>query len=371
MTNPRILILSTAYFPLVGGSELAIRHVTDQLTGYDFDLVTGRYRPQDLPREQVGRVRVFRAGGRWARWPALVPKALLPLAIAVTSLRLMRTHQYALIHAYQASQAAGAAWLLKLFHPRIPLIITLQEGESLEGQTWLLRFFRSLIMRSADRVIAISASLAQYARRMVHVPVEVIPNGVDVQRFSPAAAHAPGHTIISVSRLVPKNGIAQLIAALPQVLRQVPDTRLVLIGDGPERARLQQMARKLGVAHAVMFVGTVLHDELPQWLHRADVFVRPSLSEGLGSAFLEAMAAGVVIVGSLRGGIADFLTDGQTGLVCDPESPESIAAAIVRGLTDTALAGHIRNAAEELVRTRFTWSIVAARIDEVYRHVIT
>jgi glycosyltransferase involved in cell wall biosynthesis len=127
--KPRILILSTAYLPLIGGSELAIHHIAERLPEYDFDLVTGRYDSSAPLMEQVGRIRVFRAGGRWARVSFFVPKLLLPIAIAISALRLMRTHHYVAVHAYQVSQAAGAAMLIQLFRPHTPLIVTIQVEE--------------------------------------------------------------------------------------------------------------------------------------------------------------------------------------------------------------------------------------------------
>src|SRR4051812_29980408 len=111
--KPRILILSTTYLPLIGGSELAIRHITDRLERYDFDMVTSRHSADVAATEEVGRIRVFRAGGRLSRLTVLLPKNLMPLAIAITAWRLARTHRYVAVHAYQASQAAGAAWLIK------------------------------------------------------------------------------------------------------------------------------------------------------------------------------------------------------------------------------------------------------------------
>lgn len=367
-SRPRILILSTAYLPLIGGSELAIRHITDRLRGYDFDMVTGRYTSSMPVMEQIGRVRVFRAGGRLSRLALLLPKNLMPVAMAFTAARLMRSHRYILVHAYQASQAGGAAWLLKLLHPRTPVVLTLQEGKDLDRQPPLVRFFRSLIFRAADRITAISTYLADYAHRHSRAPVDLVPNGVDVSAF---AHNTPTSepTIISVSRLVKKNGVENLIRAMPHVLASVPAARLVLVGDGPLRASLAALAADLRVSGTVEFAGTVPHDRLPDAFSRAMVFVRPSLSEGLGSAFLEAMAAGVAVVGPSLGGIKDFLTHEQTGLVCDPYDPADISRQIVRGLTDTALRSRLTANARALVRERYDWDAVARKMDAVYKEV--
>lgn len=368
--RPHILILSTSYLPLTGGSELAIANITERLTGYDFDLVTGRLSAA-LPRqERIGRVQVFRAGGRFSRLTLLLPKGLLSLAMAVTAWRLARTHHYVLVHAYQASQAGGAGWLLKFLMPHTPLVVTLQEGKDMQHQSWLVKFFRELVLRRADRITAISTHLAQYAKRYSHRVIAVIPNGVDIASFTPPHHGLREHAIISVSRLVHKNGIENLIRAMPEVLAAVADARLVLVGDGKLRPHLERITSQLGLTTAVQFVGGVPHGQLPDYLWRARVFARLSLSEGLGSAFLEAMAAGCVVVGSRVGGIADFLTDGQTGLVCDPHYTNSIAAALVRALADDSVRDRVVPAAQAMVARRFSWDGVAVAVDTVYRQEI-
>jgi glycosyltransferase involved in cell wall biosynthesis len=363
----RILILSTSYLPLIGGSELAIRHITDRLLDFNFDLITGRYQDGAPLSETIGRVRVFRAGGRWARWSVLLPKALLPLAIAITALRLMRSHRYAGIHVYQASQAGAAGLLVKLFHPRTPLILTLQEGKDLTAQSLLTRWVRYCILRSANHITAISSYLAQYARQHSAVPVSLIPNGVDVAVLAPKEARQSAHTIISVSRLVEKNGVEQLIRAMPQIQNKFSDAKLVLVGDGPLRHALEELSTALGVS--VEFVGSVPHEDLPRHLQAADVFARPSRSEGLGNAFLEAMAAEVPVVGSAVGGITDFLRHEDTGLICEPENPHDIAHQIIRLFDEPQLRAQIIARAATLAREKYDWNGIARQMGQLYAKV--
>jgi glycosyltransferase involved in cell wall biosynthesis len=366
--KPRILILSTAYLPLIGGSELAIHHLAQRMTEFDFDLVTTRHDDSSLVMEQVGHVRVFRAGGRFSRFALGVPKVLAPVAMAVTAYRLARTHRYQVLHAYQASQAGGAAWLIKLLCPRLPLVVTLQEGKDLDKQSAPTRLLRALILRHADRITAISAHLAAYARRFSSAPVDIIANGVDV------AAHASGlsergNTLVTVSRLVEKNNIAVLLRAFAEVRRGVSDASLTVVGDGPLRGELEALSADLGVAHAVRWVGTAPHDELAPHLHCASVFVRPSLTEGLGSAFLEAMAAGCAVVASPVGGIPDIVRHGETGLLCDPRDPAAIARSVVMLLSDDALRARITAKASAMVRERYPWDSIARQMAGVYNEL--
>ena len=290
-------------------------------------MVTGRLDGVDVPTERMGRLTVIRAGGRWSRLALFLPKALLPIAMAVTALRLMRRHDYRLVHAYQASQAAGAAWLIKLVRPSVPLILTLQEGKELSQQNVLVRVARALLIRRADVVTAISQHLAAYARRYTSAPIYCIPNGVDVEQMQSVTAVRRAHDILTISRLVEKNNVANLIRAMVHVRVTFPDARLVIVGDGPLRSSLAMLVAECRVADAVEFRGSVAHQDVALFLASAGVFARPSLSEGLGTVFLEAMAARVPVVASAVGGIPDIVHDGETGLWCDPRDPKSIADA--------------------------------------------
>ena len=201
--RPRILILSTAYLPLIGGSELAVKHLTDRLTEYDFDLVTWQFSRAVPMHETIGRVAVYRVGGL---------KLFLPFAILRTAWRLMHLHGYVLVHAYQASYAGIAGMLLRMWFRKVPFILTLQEGKNLARQSWFVRFPRTLIIRTADRVTAISTFLADYAKGSGAKKVDIIPNGVDIGE-NIHVAHNPDPTVITISRLVPKNNVQAIIRA--------------------------------------------------------------------------------------------------------------------------------------------------------------
>src|SRR3989338_7527462 len=181
----RVLILTTAYLPQVGGSELAIKNITDRLPGINFDLITSRP-SKNLPEyEKIGNVDVYRIGNLFSLSSFLLPKNFLPIAVFFKACQLMRKHgQYNIIHAYQASQAAGGGWLLKWKYPNIPFLITVQEGKELNKQSLLTKFFRYLVFKKADEATAISNYLAQYVKsKNFKIPINVIPNGVDLNLF--------------------------------------------------------------------------------------------------------------------------------------------------------------------------------------------
>lgn len=364
--QPRILLLTTAYLPLVGGSERAIYEITRRLPEFIFDIVTARYSSDVLRMEQSGNVRVFRVGGSLSRATFGLPKLLLPFVLAKKARELMREHTYRIVHAYQASQAAGAGWLLKGSFPHVPFVITLQEGKDLSRQSVFTKFARKVIFRRADAATAISSYLKEYAERLRSgIPVVIIPNGASIEVFQSAedmrvklGIRPDEKVIVSVSRLVEKNGIANLIYAFQKVRKNIP-AKLVLIGDGPLREELEALSRTVGIQDDVLFLGTVAHDHVSLYLRVADVFIRASLSEGLGIAFLEAMAAGVPIIGSPVGGIPDFLHDEQTGLFCNPNDPGDIARSIERILDDEALRQRLIRNGRDMVARRYSWDTIA------------
>jgi glycosyltransferase involved in cell wall biosynthesis len=138
--------------------------------------------------------------------------------------------------------------------------------------------------------------------------------------------------------------------------------RLQIIGTGPLESELKHHAEMLNVASRIDFAGEVSHSEIPMYLSEADIFVRPSLSEGMGNSFIEAMAAGLPVIATPVGGIPDFLADGETGVFCKPGDPQSLAAAVERLRGDAALRGKLTTNALHMVRERYDWDLIAEKL---------
>ena len=157
----RVLILTTAYLPQVGGSELAIKNITDRLPEICFDLITSCPSKNFPKYEKIGRVNVYRVGSSLSLFSFLLPKNLFPISVFFKAQQLIFKYgQYDVVHAYQASQAAGGGWLLKWKYPRTPFVVTIQEGKVLSQQLWLTIFFRRLILKKANKITVISNYLA-------------------------------------------------------------------------------------------------------------------------------------------------------------------------------------------------------------------
>jgi len=378
-----ILIFSIAYAPFVGGAEVAVREITDRLGDYEFDMLTARLSPRIARFEKIGNVNVYRLGFGFG-----FDKYLFLFLAPLKALFLNKKRSYALSWSIMAAYAGFAGLFFKLVRPGTPFLLTLQEGDPLpeiERKVRLVWPIFKKIFLKADHIQAISNFLADWARKIGYKgDLSVVSNGVDTQKFKiqpSSRAQVEGNSkfkiadfkeklkikseervIITVSRLVKKNGVEDIIKAA-QDLR----FKLLIIGKGEQEEYLKDLTKKLNLEDNVLFLGEVSHKDLPQYLWISDVFVRPSLSEGLGNAFLEAMAAGVPVIGTKVGGIPDFLREGETGLFCEVQNPKSIAEKIETLLKDKKLRLRLVENGIRSVEEKYNWDSIARQIENIFK----
>lgn len=375
-----ILIFSWYYLPYVGGAELFVHEIIARLSHrFRFVIVTARGDRALARRDVEDGAEVIRVGLGVAADKIGYPLPALWRSLAIANVDL--------VHAIMVNAAALTAYLYCKLRST-PSMLTLQNGDSEEYvRDYLGPFFPMFprLHRPFDRIHAISRHLREQAMEYGAdgSRITVIPNGVDTELFSRSAprndeqkAHRlelgleNRRVIVSASRLALKNGMEDLLRALPAIFAEHPDAVLLLLGDGEDRVRLQSLARELRVDDRVRFVGSVGHSEVPSYLSLADVFVRPSVSEGLGTAFLEALACEVPIVGTPVGGIPDFLVPEKTGLFCEPGEPSTIAAAVSRFLSDPTLARGCAARGRAMVEREYRWDTVAARVGDLYDELL-
>ena len=364
----RVLILTPAYTPLIGGSEIAISQVVDRLPDVFFDILTPRHSRLLPPLEKGKNFRVIRLG-----FGSRIDKFIFP----VLGFLKVRKISPKIIHTFQASHAAGAAWLFKIFNPGSFFILTLQEGKDLDKQNFLKRFFRKILIRKADEVTAISRYLENYAQNQGAKKTAIIPNGALLEGAQLAVksriaddSMGNGKTIVTVSRLVPKNGVDILIRAfhILSTRYNIKDARLLVVGSGSEENNLKNLSKSLDLRNSINFIGNIPNERVYDYLAKADLFVRPSRSEGLGNAFLEAMAAGVAVIGTPVGGIPDFIKNGETGLFAEPENPEDLADKIAVLLNDDSLRKNIIAKAYNFVKEKYNWDLIAGQYKKIYEN---
>jgi len=282
--------------------------------------------------------------------------AAAPLGLITPALRRAGvTKVVAITHGHEAGWAAlpGARAMLR----RI--------GDEVDVVTYLGEYFRVRLARALS---------PEAAERMVR-----LASGVDMATFRPGAGGAAVRerlglagrpVVICVSRMVPRKGQDTLIRAWPQVLTQVSDAVLLLVGDGPYAPRLRRLAQQLGVSDSVVFTGPVPWPELPAYYDAADVFAMPCRTrragldvEGLGIVYLEASATGLPVIGGDSGGAPDAILDGESGYVVH-DGPGA-AARVIELLEDPGKAKAMGEKGLAWVDREWRWELTIARLSAI------
>lgn len=375
-----ILIFSLAYYPRhVSGAEAAVREITDRIpaTDIEFHMVTLRFDPADPREEKIGNVLVHRVGVG----PRYLSKMLfIPLSV-IKARQLVKAEQIDALWALMTYMLFPVT-LLRLTGVRVPHVLTLQDGDPYEKVfgRWFIRPFVPLLdagMKGAVAIQAISHYLAEWPRRRGYAgPIEVIYNGADPRDIDESvteeeAAQLAEHLgkqkgdvfITNTARLVHQKGHDTVIRALTLLPREV---RFLLVGGGPLKHALERLAEELGVSERVIFAGQVDRMAVSTYRKVADIFVAPSRSEGLGNAFLSAMASRLPVVATREGGLAEFIFDKKhnpdrepTAWVVPKDDHYAVAEAVLAVMNDPEGAKQIAEHARKVVLKDFSWEKIA------------
>ena len=283
---------------------------------------------------------------------------------------LKRRHGRFVLHAHCAyPDAVGAALAARVLG--LPLVTTAHGSDiNLSGRERLLRPQIRAALRAARRVIAVSAPLERAVAELTDLPPERIST-IPCAGYSPAVFHprpqadraalrrtlgvtADARLVLFVGHLVPVKALDVLLRAWALLARSSPDVaaaRLILVGEGGERAALERLARQEGVAERVEFLGPLPQPAVADWIAAADLLCLPSHAEGSPNVVVEALASGTPVVASRVGGIPDLVDDGVNGLLVAPGDPVALAGALAAALGRRWDPARISSSIEHL-----TWS---------------
>jgi len=375
-TNKKILIFSLAYDPLWGGAEIAVKEITDRIPDAEFDMITKDFSKQKnklarLRREKIGNIDVHRIK---------TTKLLFPFCAYLKARKLHKKNNYAIAWSIMANRAGFATLFFKLNFPKIKFLLTLQEGDPFEyikqraGIIWpFVKYFFKKIFTKADYIQCISNYLANWAKEMkAKCPIEVIPNGVDIEKFNITTnkQEADKTVLITTSRLVPKNGIENLIDATKILIDEGYKIKTLILGEGKEKKNYELRIKNYELQNKILLLGHVPQEKIPSYLATADIFVRASISEGLGNSFLEAMATGLPVIGTPVGGITDFLKHKKTGLFCKVNNPQSITKQIKNLIKDENLKNSIIKNSKKLVFDKYNWDTISQKMQVVFNKLL-
>jgi glycogen(starch) synthase len=387
----RVLVLSWEYPPrIVGGLGKHVHRLSTSLAaaGHVVHVVT-RDHPDAPPEEERDGVHVLRVG----EYPPMVPfEDLVPwvlqfnVGVLERATKLLLQDEVDLVHAHDWLVAYAAAALKNLFD--LPLVSTVHATEYGRHQGHLPGPMNKLIHQvewwltyESRRTITCSRYMHDQVREIFQLPPEkldVIPNGVDLEaRVQPegveafrAARLAPGEKMIFYAgRLEYEKGVQTVLDALPLVLERQP-VRFFVAGVGTHEEALRAHAARAGLDGRVTFLGFVGEEELRMYYRAADLAVVPSLYEPFGMVALETMAAGTPCIAADTGGLRELVVHEATGLRFSPGDPASLAAAVLRLLTDERLDRRLTLDARRMLNDTFSWPQIAARTAEVYARAI-
>ena len=272
--------------------------------------------------------------------------------------------------------------VIHLHEPLIPVLpyLVLLNSRSLNVATfhafrasspWYTAFkpYMTFMMSRLDARIAVSEPARDFVSQYFHGPYDIVPNGIDVERFRGVEplpwAHGGPPRILFVGRFTePRKGFKYLLRAMPFVHQQFPDARLLVVGGG-KRDKFEGQIERYGVRN-VDFIGLASPDDLPRYYASCDLFCAPSISgESFGIVLLEAMAAGRPVVAGDIAGYRSVMTNGKEGLLVPPRDPHALALAIVRLLADGPLRQRL-SAEGQATANRYDWPQIASRVLSVY-----
>jgi glycosyltransferase involved in cell wall biosynthesis len=373
----RVLMINYELPPIGGGSGNATAHLLREFAragDLEVDLVTSS--------ESGFRVEPFSAGIRIHRLPVgkrdlLYWRTVELLRFSLGAYRyareLLDRERFDVCHCWSGWPPGLIGHLLET---RVPNVVALR-GSDVPGYSHRLRGLDPLVFRPLSRrvwshaagLVANSSDLRSLALSTYRGSIEVIPNGVDTEKFAPADSQLtpdqPGVPLrlLFVGRFVGRKNVPLLLRAMTRV----EACTLTLIGDGRDAAKLRSLVSELGLTERTRFLGHVPHEDLPRHYRDADVFVLPSDREGMSNSLLEALASGLAVVSTDTGGAADLV--GPAGLIVPTGGLEPLAAALASLARDRALVGRMRSEARRRA-AGLSWGAVADRYREVYERAI-
>lgn len=367
------LFITFNFPPQIGGIESLLYDIASGYPGRVVVLAPWAEGGEDFDRRQ--RFEIFRVKGPRST------AARIPLFLAA-GFRLCRKNRFH--HIQSANIFSGVVSMLLGGIFRIPYSVYVHGKEvyilNTALRSGLYRGLFARVLRNANKILSNSRFTSVQAERqgVEKSRVTQIPLGVDTRALGePDAAEFAAfkervertaelkgrRVILTVARLVERKGHADVIRAMPQVLRAHPDAVYVIVGDGPERERLRTLTAELNLDHAVKFTGPLSKRDVTNFYRFARIFAMPSRAiektadvEGFGLVFLEANFCGLPVIAGNSGGIADAVLDGETGFLVEPGDVKSIAEKIVLLLSDEALRARLAQNGKKRVEEEFARS---------------
>ncbi|MDI6720636.1 MAG: glycosyltransferase family 4 protein [Methanomicrobiales archaeon] len=372
----KILMLNYEYPPLGGGAANATYYLLREFgkrNDLSVDLVTSSASGSFSEDHPADNIAVYNLPIRKKSIHYWTMAEIISYSTQARSfIKKLDPKQYDLIHAFFGIPCGALAYEHR---KDVPYIVSLR-GSDVPGFndrfSFQYTFLKPIIRRVWQQAAAVVAN-SEGLRDLAHqtdpsIPIDIIYNGIDTSEFTVREKRNDGRFIVlTVARLIPRKGIDDLIRAVPEILEKCPDLLVRIIGEGNLESELRDLAKKLGVAGHIDFLGYIPHDELPGYYATSDVFVLPSRNEGMSNTILEAMAAGLPIITTDTGGTQELISG--NGQIIPQERPDAIAAAILQYISDSQMCQDHGN--QSRVLSEFLdWKQVAEQYIKFYQRFV-
>ena len=366
----------------VGGVSQVVYHLSKELSQLDNDvtiITTKSPRHYDLSEPYLKNVTIRR-----------VPIDIRFFSSSLIALRMFKSlipSEYDVIHAHTPVPLAAEIAALRNIRKKSPFILSYQNDMCKEGflgniATMVYRStFGRFLLKHSDAIITSTKSYAVNSKplaRYLH-KVKTIPNGVDITRFHQKidgsvikrkhSLDKSSKVLLYAGRLELYKGCDYLVRAVAAAIKELPQVYLILVGIGPEEARLRAIAKELGIDSNIIFAGFVSDEDLPYYYAACNVFVLPSVSslEGFGIVQLEAMACGKPVVTTTLPGPSEVDAEEVATIHVPPKDTEALANAVTKILSHEDLAKKMGENGRKLVEAKYTWSKIARDILSIYQ----
>jgi len=380
----RILMFNHEFPPIGGGggwvSYFLGKHFA--AAGHDVHLITSQFR--DCPRdEEVEGFHVHRVRALRKNRDVCAVHEMLTYAISSSlyGLRFAKQFKPDIVQVFFGIPAGGGAYLLRKRH-NVPYLVFLggrdvpRRNPDPPYYRWLYLLLKPVIRsiwNNASAVVACSDGLRELAQETApDVKMSVIPDGLDLSRFKPSPREPDPESvrILTIGRLIPRKGFQFLIRALPQIVENAAhDFEIEIVGDGPYQKELLKLAADLDVTEHIRFAGAVPYSELPGKYRDADIFILPSLAEGMPLVVLEAMGTGLPIVASRVQGIEELVAEDVNGALFDPGDADGLARCLVKLINAGKRRVEMGKASVERVKP-YDWKNIADAYLALYADIL-
>jgi glycosyltransferase involved in cell wall biosynthesis len=363
------------YFPPhVGGMEFYVQFLCRQLAQEGNDLTVFTSSDKGFSYwENVDGIRICRLKISAKLYNTPIVTSLLTALLKEEKPDIIDAHQYPVYFSDMSALFSSLRHVHLFLHVHV-----IPDRRSVFSGFVSSIYYRSLeelTLRESHCIIAPSLAYKTILTRMGVNPsrIVVVPYGVDLKRFSLAVKGdtfrkrfglGEAKVVLTVGRLNYQKGFQYLLKAMPKVLRQVPDAKLVIVGDGELLPYLRDFSCSLGISDDVIFAGSLPQSRIVEAYASADMFVLPSLFESLGISMLEAQAMGKPVVGTRVGGLPEALAEDKSGILVEPKKPNDLAKAIVKLLRDQNLAKSMGRYGREFVEDNYD---LGKSVDHVFQ----